>query len=75
MTYQEVQQKSLQVEWETVPCHQGEDCWCRMIKPATPIIYNEDDAISDEHYICGSGSLDKKTAEHIVKVHNESLKK
>jgi hypothetical protein len=77
MTYQEARKESLSVEWKTVTCQQGEKCWCRMIEPSTPILYkeNEEDEELHEYYVCHSGALDKETAEHIVKVHNESLKK
>ena len=71
MTYQEAQQEALKVEWETGICPQGEECWCRNIRPKTPIIHDNDDTF----YICNGGAIDKEIAEHIVKIHNDSLKR
>ena len=50
MTYEEAQQKALKVKWKTTPCHQGEECWCRVIEPTEPILYDD----NEEYYICGS---------------------
>ena len=32
MTFEEAKVKLFQVKWKTTLCHQGEDCWCRIIK-------------------------------------------
>ena len=69
MTYEEAQQKALTVEWKAVPCHQGEECWCRIIEPIEPILYDGD----EEYYIVASGSIPKLEAEHLVELHNRSL--
>lgn len=69
MNYQEAIQHSLTVKWKTTPCHSGESCWCRVIKPEQEIKDNN----GNEIYIAGSGCLHKDYAEHIVKLHNASL--
>lgn len=70
--YKERISKILGVEWKTQPCSQsGEECWCRIIIPKEPIL----DEHGDEEYIIGSGSINKIYAEHLVHLHNESLKK
>ena len=71
LTYQEAQEKSLTVRWKTEMCPQKEACWCRLIVPEEPI----SDKDGNEIYIAGSGCIQKEHAEHIVKIHNESLTK
>lgn len=70
LSYQEVQALSLTVEWKTSTCSQGEECWCRIIEPTEKII----DKDGEEIYIARSGSIDTIYAEHIVDLHNNSLK-
>ena len=55
MKYEEAQQKALTIKWKTTPCHQGEECWCRIIEPTEPILYDD----NEEYYIVGSGSIPK----------------
>lgn len=74
MTFLEARDKSLQVEWEVLPCPQGEDCWCRIVAPKTPLRYTEH-GISENYFIVTSAQIDTATAEHIVKLHNESISK
>ena len=50
--------------WKIDLCHQGESCWCRMI---SSLGGEEGDVIS-------SGELSKEISEHIVELHNKSLK-
>lgn len=69
MTYEEAQKESLKVKWKASPCHQGGECWCRIIEPIEPILYDRD----EEYYIVGSGSIPKLEAEHLVELHNRSL--
>ena len=69
MTYEEAQQKALKVKWKTTPCHQGEECWCRIIESIEPILYDGD----EEYYIVASGSIPKLEAEHLVELHNRNL--
>jgi len=70
MNYQEAMQHALKVDWKVSLCHEGKECWCRVIEPKEKIISSEDEEI----YIVGSGSISKEHAEHIVNVHNCSLK-
>ena len=69
MTYEEAQKESLKVKWKASPCHQGGECWCRIIEPIEPILYDRD----EEYYIVGSGSIPILEAEHLVELHNRSL--
>lgn len=69
MNYQEAKQHSLTVKWKTTPCQVGESCWCCIVEPEQEI--KDDDG--NEIYIVGSGSISKEYAEHIVKLHNDSL--
>ena len=69
MTYEEAQKESLKVKWKSSPCQQGEECWCRIIEPVEPIMYDGD----EEYYIVGSASIPKLEAEHLVELHNNSL--
>ena len=71
-TYHEAIEKSFQVKWKVGTCSQGEECWCRTIKPVGSIIYKDGD-IDAEYYVVGSAELLKETAEYFVKLHNEKL--
>lgn len=73
LTYEEAAKLSLTKEWKVSICHQGKECWCRIIKTKNPIFYYETEE-KEEYYIIGSGAINKDTAKHIVKVHNEKLK-
>ncbi len=70
MTYKEAQELSMKVEWKTSTCNQGSECWCRIIEPKEEI----KDKDGNEIYIAGSGCISESYAEHIVKLHNHSLK-
>jgi hypothetical protein len=69
MNYEEATEHSLKVRWKTETCSSGKKCWCRIISPEE---YLTDDK-GNEIYIAGSGCVPKKHAEHIVKLHNDSL--
>lgn len=69
MTYEQAQKEALKVKWKATQCHQGEKCWCRIIEPAEPILYDGD----EEYYIVGSGSIPQLEAEYLVELHNKSL--
>lgn len=73
MEYLEAQKKSMEVEWEIGFCNQGESCWCRTIKPKDPVLYQDGEEES-EYWIVNPGSIGKEITEHIVRVHNESLR-
>jgi len=69
LKYEEAQDLSLTVKWKTTPCESGESCWCRIIEPEKQLI----DEKGNEIYIAGSGCVPTIYAEHIVKLHNDSL--
>lgn len=77
MNYEEAQNKAFKVEWIAKECS-SKDCWCRMLFPKEPIIYNHKInnhiGMDEEFYIVGSGSINKEFAEYIVDLHNKSLK-
>lgn len=58
------------IRWKLVACNQGDQCWCRGIKPETPIL-NEDGA---EIFIISTGQIEKEVAEYFVLLHNETFK-
>ena len=69
MTYQEAINKSLTVKWEISTCGQGEQCWCRVIKPVEPIVFEDGDS-TQEFYVVGPGELQSEIAHHLVILHN-----
>jgi len=69
MNYEEATEHSLKVRWKTETCSSGKKCWCRIISPEEELTDDQ----GNEIYIAGSGSVPKIYAEHIVKLHNESL--
>lgn len=58
------------MKWKSTLCEQGEECWCRIIEPAEPILHSD---TQKEYYVVGSGSIPKLEAEHLVELHNKSL--
>lgn len=70
MTYQEALKHALTVPWKTVTCDEGTRCWCRGITPVDMVADSDDNKV----YIVATGEMQKEHAEHIVKLHNESLK-
>ena len=70
LTYKEAQELSLKVEWKVGKCLQGKRCWCRPIHLKKRI----EDENGHEIYIISSGCISTVHAEHIVKLHNASLK-
>jgi len=69
MTHEEAYDKATKVKWKVVPCFSGEDCWCRLVVPEVTINYGHDNEVE----IIGLSAVNKKMAEHIVKVHNQSI--
>ena len=61
-------EKLNQVPWKTATCAEGKKCWCRCILPKDKILFDK-----SEVYIIHAGVLYEIQAEHIVKLHNESL--
>lgn len=78
MNYEQAVEFSLTVPWKLMECFGGEECWCRLIVPLEPIryTYTFSDGTTKEdvlEQITDAAVLDKITAEHIVKIHNERL--
>ena len=75
MTEQEAQEKALKLLW-VVEEYETLTGWRALIKPAVEIKFIDDTIEFEEgfpYYICGSGSLTRDIAAHIVKVHNEHV--
>lgn len=70
LSFEEATELAIKSRWKTEVCNSGEECWCRLIVPETPIQY-EYNGSKDDIYIAGSGCVPKDYAEHIVKIHNE----
>jgi hypothetical protein len=71
---------SFTIPWKIDVCHVGEECWCRLILPIEPIKYTHTYSTGektevDYESIIPDGSVDKDTAEYIVKIHNERIEK
>lgn len=69
---------SLTIPWKIDVCHVGEECWCRLILPTEPIKYTHTYSTGEKtevdlEYIIPDGSVDKDTAEYLVKIHNERI--
>jgi hypothetical protein len=69
MTYKQSRIEMMNVKWKTKKCGSNDgNCWCLTIVPAKKMICDD-----GEVYVVPSGSIDKKLAKHIVKLHNENL--
>jgi hypothetical protein len=71
---------SLTIPWKIDVCISGEECWCRLILPTEPIKYTHTYSTGektevDYESIIGDGSVDKDTAEYLVKIHNDRIGK
>lgn len=75
MNYDQATELSFLVPWKTMECHVGSQCWCRRIVPVEPILYisTKLSDYEEEYEIIGDAAIDQKTAEYIVKLHNEHL--
>lgn len=75
LTHKEAAELLYKTKWKTSLCSAGKECWCRIIVPIKPIYWKDKNTqVTQEIYIAGSGSIDKKSAEYIIKLHNNSLK-
>lgn len=73
-TFEEARDYSFNVRWKVETCFSGEDCWCRTVVPEKPITFKyKDREYEEEFQIISDGSIDKETAEYIVKIHNERI--
>ena len=77
MNFEQAREYSFLVPWKTMECFSGPECWCRIIVPVDPILYNHDKSpdIEREYVIVDAGALDQETAEYIVRLHNEHFDK
>jgi hypothetical protein len=74
MNFEQARELSFLVKWKVAECFSGPSCWCRRIVPVEPIVhtYNESSEYEEEYEIVGDASIDQKTAEYIVRLHNEN---
>lgn len=72
MNYDQAKELSFLVPWKTMECFSGPECWCRIILPVEPILYNYDESpdVKHEYVIVDAGALDQETAEYVVRLHN-----
>jgi hypothetical protein len=74
--YEEAKKYSLTILWKIDVCNVGENCWCRLILPTEQIFYKykigEEEKTEELESI--SGSIHKETAEHLVELHNKSIR-
>lgn len=77
MNFDQAKELSFLVKWKVAECFSGSSCWCRRIVPVDPILYNytESSDYEEEYEIVGDAAIDQKTAEYIVKLHNENYDK
>lgn len=80
MNYDQAKELSFLVPWKVTECFSGPDCWCRRIVPVDPILYNDEyenfgkilvSTEAEEYEIIPDAAIDQKTAEYIVKLHNQ----
>lgn len=74
MNFEQARELSFLVKWKVAECFSGPQCWCRRIVPVEPIVhtYNESSEYEEEYEVVGDASIDQKTAEYIVRLHNEN---
>lgn len=65
----QIMDEQLNNKWQTIPCHTGKECWCRMIVTKD---YDETTQ-EDDTLVCHAGALTKNVAEHVVKLHNNFI--
>lgn len=77
MNFEQAKELSFLVKWKAVECFSGPQCWCRIIVPVEPILYNHPENPDNKHEysIVDAGSIDQQTAEYIVRLHNEDYER
>lgn len=77
MNYDQAKELSFLVKWKVTECFSGPQCWCGRIVPVDPILYNytESSDYEEEYEIVGDAAIDQKTAEYIVRLHNEDYER
>ena len=82
MNYDQAKELSFLVPWKVSECFSGPQCWCRRIVPVDPISYNDEvenfgktlvSTETEEYEVIPDAAIDQKTAEYIVRLHNEYL--
>lgn len=74
MNYEQAKNMSRMLPWKVDECSEGKSCWCRIVIPENFIPYKEGDAEGQIEFIIPSSSINREDAEHIVHIHNLSLK-
>ena len=84
MNFKQATELSFLVKWKVAECFSGSSCWCRRVVPVDPILYNDEyenfgkilvSTEAEEYEIIPDAAIDQKTAEYIVKLHNENYDK
>ena len=84
MNYDQAKELSFLVKWKVTECFSGPQCWCRRIVPVDPILYNDEvdhygktlvSTETEEYEIIPDAAIDQKTAEYIVRLHNDKIEK
>lgn len=75
MNFEQATELSFLVPWKVAECFSGPQCWCRKIVPVEPILYTSTELsdYEEEYEIVGDAAIDQKTAEYIVKLHNNKI--
>lgn len=80
MNFEQAKELSFLVPWKVAECFSGPQCWCRRIVPVDPISYNDEvenfgktlvSTETEDYEIIPDAAIDQKTAEYIVRLHNE----
>lgn len=80
MNFDQAKELSFLVPWKVAECFSGPQCWCRRIVPVDPIPYNDEyenfgkilvSTETEEYEVIPDAAIDQKTAEYIVRLHNE----
>lgn len=84
MNFEQAKELSFLVKWKAVECFSESEGWCRKIVPVDPITYNDEcenfgktlvSSETEDYEIIPDSAIDKKTAEYIVKLHNEQYER
>ena len=75
MNFEQARELSFLVPWKIAECFSGPQCWCRRIVPVEPILYTytRSSDYEEEYEIVGDAAIDQKTAEYIVRLHNNKI--
>ena len=73
MTYDEAEEKALNMKWKVGTCSQGEECWCRTILPVEEVIMTGEGVNDTSYMIVGPAEMYAKVAHRIVYDHNRLI--